>query len=128
MTAADLLKQNVAALVENEGRRICSFVRRVPAQTVQVRHLVVRVDHELYVGRQIGLLFQKLLGMLIEIGWRTRIDEKNIHFLVREVRTGPTLEKLRLQSLFQDVLAGSLKVQTRSFHPPVTYDSRVHLG
>jgi len=58
-----------------------------PAQTVQVRHLVVRVDHKRYVGRQIGLLCQKLLGMLIEIGWRTRIDEKNIHLLVREVRT-----------------------------------------
>ena len=70
MTVADLFKQDVAALVENEGRRICSFVRCVPTQTVQVRHFVVRVDHELYVGRQIRLLCQKLLGMLIAIGWR----------------------------------------------------------
>jgi len=86
MTVADLLKQDVAALVENEGGWIRGLVGCVPAKTIQVRHCVVRVNHQLYVGRQIGLLRKKLLGMLIKIGWRPGLDEKNVDFLACEVR------------------------------------------
>ena len=83
---ADLLKQDVAVLVENEGGWIRGLVGCVPAKAIQIRHFVVRVNHQLNVGRQIGLLRKKLLGMLIEIGWRAGIDEKNVDFLACKVR------------------------------------------
>ena len=68
MGVADLLKENGSARIEDEGRRIGSLMRCVPAQSIQVRHLVVRINNQLDVRRKIGLLRKEFLGVLIEIG------------------------------------------------------------
>jgi len=44
-------------------------MRRVPAQSVQVRHLIIRINDQLNVRRKIGLFRKEFLGTLIEIGW-----------------------------------------------------------
>jgi hypothetical protein len=61
-------------------------VRRIPTQPIKVRHLVVRGRYQHHVWRKIGLLREKLLGSLIEVGRRSRIDEQHRRFLRREIR------------------------------------------
>ena len=52
-------------------------MRSIPPKIVKIRHLVVRVgDHE-DIRRKIGLLGEKLLRVLVKIGWRTGVDQKH---------------------------------------------------
>ena len=73
----DLLKNNLPLLVEHERRWIRRFVGCIPTQAIEIGHRIIRVRHENNVGRQFGLLFQELLGVLIQIGRRSRIHEEN---------------------------------------------------
>ena len=87
MGVADLLKEDGSARIEDEGRRVGSLMRCVPAQSVLVRHLIVRINNQLDVRRKIGLLRKELLGVLIKIGWWTRINEQDVRLPGCEVRT-----------------------------------------
>lgn len=59
-------------------------MRSIPPKIVKIRHLVVRVgDHE-DIRRKIGLLGEKLLRVLIKIGWRSRVDQKHNGLFSRE--------------------------------------------
>lgn len=74
---ANLLEEDLAVTVEDEGGRICGLMWCVPPQAIEVGCFVIGVDDELDVGRQIGLLFQELPGVLIEVGRRAWIYEEH---------------------------------------------------
>ena len=74
---ADLLKDDRSLPVEDKRRRVCRFVRSIPPKIVKIRHLVVRVGDHDDIRRKIGLLGEKLLRVLVEIGWRSGVDQKH---------------------------------------------------
>src|SRR5208282_955958 len=86
VTATDLLEENPALPVEDEGGRIGRFMRRIPTQSIKVRHPVVRIGHKNDVRGHIRLLGEELPRMLIEICGGSRVDQQNRRFLRREVR------------------------------------------
>src|SRR5271168_2673748 len=61
VAVSDLLEHHGAASVENERRWISRLERRVPAQSVEVGDLVVRVSDENNVGRQLSLFLEEFL-------------------------------------------------------------------
>lgn len=52
-------------------------MRSIPPKIVKIRHLVVRVGDHDDIRRKIGLLGEKLLRVLVEIGWRSGVDQKH---------------------------------------------------
>src|SRR5260370_13612744 len=67
---ADFLENDRPFPVENERRRIRRLMRRVPTQSIQIGDLIIRVRHKNNIRWQLGLLFEELLRMLIQIGGR----------------------------------------------------------
>ena len=78
---ADLFENDYTLFIENEGRWIGCLVRTVPSQSIQVGDLIVRIRHKNNIGWQPGLLLEKLLGMLIEISGRSRVDQEHSRVL-----------------------------------------------
>src|ERR1700722_12386577 len=68
VAVSDLLEHHGAASVENERRWISRLVRRVPAQSVEVGDLIVRVSDKNNIRRQLSLRLKEFLCMLIEVG------------------------------------------------------------
>jgi hypothetical protein len=54
-------------------------------QSIEIGDLIVRIRHENNIGWQLGLLFKKLLRMLIQIGRRSWVDQKHSRGLRFEV-------------------------------------------
>src|SRR5271170_1771009 len=101
---ADLLKNDHSHFVENERGRICRLMRRIPTQSIQVGNLIVRICHKYHVGRQLGLLFEELLRMLIEISGRSRVDQEHSRVLRLEVR-GMVCEIMNLLDAVRTLIA-----------------------
>ena len=100
MGVADLAKDNHSLAIENKGGRIGCLVLRIPSQAIQVRDLVVRINHqmdcdpELYAEmtrhpRYLGaLMTQEATGVpILSFLWRVKevrcVEEQpGLHWLV----------------------------------------------
>src|ERR1700756_5157049 len=85
MFVGDLLENDRALAVEDERRWISRLKGPMPAQSVEIGDLIVRVGYKYYIGGQLSLLLEEFFRMLVEIGGWPRIYQKHPRILCLEV-------------------------------------------
>ena len=85
MFVADLLENDRALAVEDECRWVSRLKGRMPAQSVEIGDLIVRVGHKNNIGGQLSLLLEEFFRVLIEMGGWPRVYQKHPRVLCIEV-------------------------------------------
>ena len=84
MAVADFFIEDLSSAVQNESGWVRYFVRRVPAEAIEIRRRVIRIHHQYDVLGHPRFNRQKHFSALVEILQRTGTCEENFGVPLRE--------------------------------------------